>query len=353
MPDPVKGVSEPQPEVTPAEKSVVGNELDIGSIAAALGQEVPVAAKKEAKPVEAVKPVEIVEGDKKPEDDKPVEEAKPDDNPDPDAIENEKTVKDLPEATKARVEKRIGKLTAQREEAKEKLTIAEQAKADAEARVSELEQSLEAAKAAVGQRTEVRGQGEEETTLLTAEKASDIDAYEARLDSLQEFIDDNIDEGYTPDDPEKKSYTPAELRKMQRNLERQRKTLIPKARAALKQRETATAEAKTLYPDLFKNGAELKVQADAMLRDHPALKTVPNILILIGDALTKAAERKAPPKKAEPPKRTAALPSPTAVPKADPSTPEKKKTVDIEKVQQSGGSSESIAGALVALGIAN
>lgn len=345
MADPVKGVSEPQPEKKPAEKSVVGNELDIGSIAAALGQEVPAAKKVEK--VEEVKPVEKTDETDKTE--KPVETET---QTDPDADENEKTVKDLPEATKARVEKRIAKLTAQKKEGAEKLTVAEQAKADAEARVSELEQSLAEAKE---QRSEVKGQRSEigENALMMAEKPAEIDAYEARLDSLQEFIDEHIDEGYTADDPEKKSYTSAELRKMQRNLERERKTLIPQARAALKQRETATAEAKTLYPDLFKNGAELKVQADAMLRDHPALKTVPNILILLGDALTKAAERKAPAKKAEPPKKTVTLPSPTAVPKADPTTPEKKKPVDIEKVQQSGGSSESIAGALAALGIGN
>lgn len=334
------GVSEPQAVIEPAEIPVVGNELDIGSIAAVLGQEVPVALKGKTPAVAGKNPEEAEEV-----------AVEPEEGADPDAVENETAVKDLPDATKARVEKRIAKLTAQKKENAEKLSVAEQARADAEARVSELEQELTAAKAAGGQKTDDRGRTTEEESLLAANSEADIAAYEARLDSLQEFIDENIDEGYTPDDPEQKSYTPAELRKMQRTLERQRKTLIPQARAVLKQRETATAEAKTLYPDLFKNGAELKVQADAMLRDHPELKTVPNIMILLGDALTKAAERKAPPKKTEPPKKTATLPSPTAVPKADPTAPEKKKTMDISKVQQSGGSSESIADALISLGI--
>ncbi len=258
-------------------------------------------------------------------------------------------MKDLPEASKARVEKRIAKLVGQRQEAVE-LAETEKVRADeAEAREETLRQELVEAKAG-NQRSEAGGQGSE---LLSAESEAEIVAYEAELTRLEDFIDEHIDEGYTPDDPDKKSYTPAELRKMQRDLSRKRATLIPKAREVLKKRTKANAEAKTLYPDLFKPSSELGVKAAAILREIPALKAMPNAMIFIGDALTREAERAKPPKKVEAPKKKPpVVPAPAAAPKKPTETPPEKSKVNMEKVQESGGDAESITDAVEALGLA-
>lgn len=359
MADQVKdGGADPAP-VDPKKTPAVGNDIDLSGVAAALGQELTVKEKKpEAAKAQGGEDAKGKETDPKPDNDTDehgrtrTSPPKDDPNPenDPDAAENAETVKELPEATKARVEKRIGKLTAQKKEAAE-LAETEKARADAaEAREAELKTQLAEAKA---QGSGIRGQESGQSQLLAAETEADISAFEKRLDQLEEFIDEHIDEGYTADDPEKKSYTPAELRKMQRQIARQRQTLIPQAREALKQRQTAVEEAKKVYPDLFKAGTELKTKADALLRDYPELKAMPNVMIFIGDALAKAAERAAPAKKpaAEPKKEPAKIPSPSA-PKPAPASPDEgKKKVDMNKITESGGSVDAIAQGISALGL--
>jgi hypothetical protein len=326
--------------------------IDLSGVAAALGQELPEQVA-EKKPTTEDEDRKTEVGEPKPEESgteaAAEDDAVPEEEDDPEAAENEDAVKDLAAESKVRVQKRIDKLTAQKKEHAELAETEKMAREQAEARVAELETELAEAKAGGTPAAPLDPQHE----LLAAESEADIAAYEAKLTAYEDFIDEHIDEGYTPDDPEKEGYTPAQLRKMQRTLNRERATLIPKARAALKQRTEANAEAKALYPDLFKPNSEMSVKAKAILADVPALKALPNAMILLGDALAKAAERAKPAaKKAPAKKEPPAVPVPAATPKPQKEAPRTKPNVDMTKIEESGGDADSLAAGVAALGIA-
>lgn len=331
------GGADPQPAApaAPVQSTAAEETVDVAAIAAALGQETP-----EAVSTPAAQNSEPNEPD-------PVEPAVQDE---PEAGANAEAVHELSGKGRERVEKRINQLTAQKKEAQELAETERLAREAAEARQAELEARLAEVQADGGAGT--RPARTESSELLAAESEADIAAYEARLAQYEDFIDEHIDEGYTPDDPEKTAYTPAQLRKMLRQVQRERSVLIPQAKEVLKQRQTSNAEAKTLYPDLFKTNSEMSVQAAAILARVPGLKQLPNVMLLLGDALSKAAERAAPKPKAVEKKSPPVIPAPAATPKPASSAMQPvKPKIDMARVQSSGGSLDAIAEGIAALGL--
>lgn len=107
-------------------------------------------------------------------------------------------------------------------------------------------------------------------------------------------------------------------------------------RSYFAQRETYIAEAKTAYPEIFQEGSQLRQTMQATLRQLPALARLPNLELIIGDALRGQAARfaeaetlvKAKAKAATPPPKPAAkavaapkVVAPSAAPRAK-STPD-------------------------------
>lgn len=59
----------------------------------------------------------------------------------------------------------------------------------------------------------------------------------------------------------------------------------PTRRAYFAQRETFVAEAKTAYPEIFQEGSELRQVLTQTLRQYPALARLPNLEMIVGDAM--------------------------------------------------------------------
>lgn len=65
----------------------------------------------------------------------------------------------------------------------------------------------------------------------------------------------------------------------------------PARRSYFAQRETFVAEAKQVYPEIFQEGSQLRQVMQATLRQYPALAKMPNLEIIIGDAMRGQAAR--------------------------------------------------------------
>lgn len=59
----------------------------------------------------------------------------------------------------------------------------------------------------------------------------------------------------------------------------------PTRRAYFAQRETFVAEAKTAYPEIFQEGSDLRQVLTQTLRQYPALARLPNLEMIVGDAM--------------------------------------------------------------------
>ena len=101
-------------------------------------------------------------------------------------------------------------------------------------------------------------------------------------------------------------------------------------RAYFAQRETYIAEARNSYPEIFQEGAPLRKVMQESLRAHPALAKLPNLELIIGDAMRgqalrfqqleavrkNSAKPEAKAKTAAPAKVAPKVPQPSAAPRA-------------------------------------
>lgn len=87
-------------------------------------------------------------------------------------------------------------------------------------------------------------------------------------------------------------------------------------RSYFQQRETYIAEAKTAYPEIFQEGSQLRQTMQATLRQLPALARLPNLELIIGDALRGQAARFAEAETLVKAKAKAATPAPKPAAKA-------------------------------------
>jgi hypothetical protein len=116
------------------------------------------------------------------------------------------------------------------------------------------------------------------------ESEQDIDARAAEIREFQKWAYRNWD-GYEggKDSP---SYTAEQIRERMLELEQELTDALPKARAALADRQRFEQTVVTqAYPNLLKAGTPEAAIADAIMAQVPGLKAWPYARVLIGDAL--------------------------------------------------------------------
>ena len=286
--------------------------------------------------------------EEEPEEEPEAAEAVPEEEPeeeieaeeDPESAE---AVKDLTDEQKERIQKRMGKLTAFRKEAESSLTEAQGQLEAKDSEITDLEDRLESARKG-GQNLPMAA------SLMQAATGKELDAELDKLESMIDWCEDHLDEGFESDNGD--LVAPSEIRKRLRMFQKFEKRMVPKAKEALKQREAAQTDARKAYPDLFEKNTPSGQRYRRLVLDHPELKAIPDLPMLVGDALAGAALRQTPPKKQ--PKRAPATPEEKAAPKKAEITdaPKKqKRQADLGKVIDGGGSRDALAGAILDMDI--
>lgn len=189
-------------------------------------------------------------------------------------------LKDLPDALRSRVQSvidaRVGKVVATERKARE---AAEAAKADAEARATELETELTEAKAAKGAPQAVPA---DVHPLMLATSEAELDQRLAQIDQAEEFFIRYGDDGYPgkEDDPNDPPIPAPELRLKWRALQRERDRIIPAARQQIKERAVHEAELRKSAPTFFDRKSEDFRAVQAKLKLMPELRRHANATTL-------------------------------------------------------------------------
>lgn len=283
----------------------------------------------EAEPAEDTEDSEAAETEEEAEEAEDEEETEDEDS----LTDEEKAA--LKQATTERIERKIGKAHAKRKEAEERAEAAEQERNELATRVAELEASLEA----VDVNAAAAQSGVSDLYLVESEAALEKrrDELAAGVDALEDWLDSNErdDMMVTGSGTE---YSWADVKAQKRALQRRLERDVPQARKMLERRTAATAQARKLYPNLFKTTSAEHQEMQTLLRTVPGLRAHPDARLLIGRMLSgKAIEGKSSVRAAAKPK-----PKPTAPKPPDSATPSAKRAGralmkhDPRKVQESG-----------------
>jgi len=236
------------------------------------------------------------------EDSEPAEEAEPEseEKSDDDAEE------DAPAPTQDKLLKRIDRITAKRREAEER---AEQL----ETEISDLRAKFDAAPPITLAPT-------------PADPLADVESPEALEERIsiakkvRKWALENLEGGtVTNAQGEEVYHEPAQVRQYLANADEMLTEHAPKRREWLTQRQTVLPEARTAYPALFQTGSPEQAMYRETLKAYPALKNMPNLEMVIGDAIEGQKLRFARQQAAQ--KAASALKSSAAPVKSAPSTP--------------------------------
>lgn len=170
----------------------------------------------------------------------------------------------------------VDKLTQERDEFKTKFEEAESKRTELEAEVAEL--SKGAAPAVTGNLH----------PLALVDDATAIDTHEENLEKFIAWGKAHWDgsEAMEKDGKvEQRAYTAKEIREAVAQRETELRKLIPAARGALQSRQAHMAEAKKIYPALFDAKSPDSKLAAGILKQFPFIKTMPNFMTIIGDAI--------------------------------------------------------------------
>lgn len=212
--------------------------------------------------------------------------------------------KGLDPKTQEAVNKRIGKEVGKRKLAEEKAT-------ELEAKATTLSTELEEARERIA---------ELESTPHSATTGNDplslVESHE-QLDTMAEQIVQArlkfrpmIRNGESYTDADGNVSTPEELQNFLDMLEERKEIGIPRARRALDKRLAQEAKAKEIYPEIATPGTALHKKAQALLKQLPQLRTLPNYLTLIGDAIAGEAARSSGGKTTTPAKKVPVIAKP-------------------------------------------
>lgn len=269
-----------------------------------------------------------------------------------------KSIRDLPDAVRAEVQevldKRIGKEVAKRKTLETQLDMAQSDLARLQEQTDQLRQQAEEANSAAVS-TEIN------PLLLTSEDK--IDALDKHYAKLEAFAFKHLD-GYT-DEESGTSYTGEQIRERYQQIREMRQSLIPQARQVAQLRKKYEQAARELHPDLFDPKKPEYKAAQQYLKAFPQLRVLPNVHVVIGDAIvgerirTEAEKKKgdgsasAVPAATPPPKKA---PAPPASSSPGPSSPRAAapaaKSMDMSKVVETGGNDpDAVAGFLSAAGL--
>ena len=236
------------------------------------------------------------------EDSEPAEEAEPEseEKSDDDAEE------DAPAPTQDKLLKRIDRITAKRREAEER---AEQL----ETEISDLRAKFDAAPPITLAPT-------------PADPLADVESPEALEERIsiakkvRKWALENLEGGtVTNAQGEEVYHEPAQVRQYLANADEMLTEHAPKRREWLTQRQAVLPEARTAYPAIFQTGSPEQAMYRETLKAYPALKNMPNLEMVIGDAIEGQKLRFARQQAAQ---KAASAPKSSAAPvKSAPSTP--------------------------------
>lgn len=193
----------------------------------------------------------------------------------------EDEVKGLTEEGRAAVNKRIGKVVAQRNEARERAEALEQ-------QVGDLQEQVD--KPVRQQIAQVLGVD----PMFTAQSDQELSDSESHWWQVKRFTEQHMhkEDGFT-DEQSGQTFTREQLQARHAQADEMLMRGLPQARQLFEQRKQCIETAKEAYPDLFKAGtAEAKVRANA-LKSIPGLAQLPNADILIGDMIAGQKAREA------------------------------------------------------------
>ena len=213
---------------------------------------------------------------------------------------------DAPAPTQDKLLKRIDKITAKRREAEER---AEQL----ETEISDLRAKFDAAPPITLAPT-------------PADPLADVESPEALEERIsiakkvRKWALENLEGGtVTNAQGEEVYHEPAQVRQYLANADEMLTEHAPKRREWLTQRQAVLPEARTAYPALFQAGSPEQAMYRETLKAYPALKNMPNLEMVIGDAIEGQKLRFARQQAAQ---KAASAPKSSAAPvKSAPSTP--------------------------------
>lgn len=260
MADEIKGGSQPAP-VAPAGNSVV-EETDLTDMVLnALGPRFGIQPSAPATP--EPEPAEVVET---PEGETPVE-TPPEETPAEVEAEgeqpDEKPIEGIPPEVQARIDKRLGKLTARAKTAEERV------------------QSLEAENATLKQQaTQPAAQPIPEHPLVEAKDIGAIEQHEGRLvawiDQLQAAVDRAQDEGVAEIEDGERTFKVADVRAKIREYQRELNSVIPRAKQVVAQRQQSDAKTREIFPEVFDSTKPEFQAVEQILRNDPFMRRHPN-----------------------------------------------------------------------------
>lgn len=224
-----------------------------------------------------------------------------------------------PEVQKA-LDKRIGKEVRKRKELEEQMALRD-------SRIADLEAELDAAKSggSVPVPADVH-------PLMLVDSEADVQAFVKKTDEMLDWLEDHRDEGYEPEEGE--GYTPAQIRKRIREIERERASVVPAAKDRLTTLSKAREDARSAYPELAKADSELSLELRKLVREQPALKLLPDWPLRLADMLNGAKLRQKPNKEKSPKVKVRAPAIPTSPPPGRKVTPAPRQSNEVDLINQ-------------------
>ena len=259
--------TEPQPTDT----------LTLSDIAAEIGfeleeteptpQEIP-----DTEPTPDAEPDSSAETDHSQPDDgqEPESEDEKSDDDDSEAADDEQ--EDTPTATQEKLLRRIDKITAKRREAEEKTE-------QLESELSELRARIDSTPPITLAPTPADPLADVETPEQLAERLTT--AKKVRRWALEHLEGGTV----TNAAGEEVYYEPAQVRQYLANADEVITEHAPKRQQWIAQRQTVLPEAQAAYPSLFKAGSQEQQILRETLKAYPALRGMPNLELVIGDAI--------------------------------------------------------------------
>lgn len=211
--------------------------------------------------------------------------------------EDTEEAEEAPAPTQEKLLRRIDKITARRREAEE--------------RAEQLETELSDLRAKIDSTPPVTLAPTPADPLADIETPEALEERIAIAKKVRKWALENLEGGtVTNAQGEEVYHEPAQVRQYLANADEMLTEHAPKRREWLNQRTTFVPEARTAYPALFKAGSPEQMVFRETLKAYPALKNMPNLELVIGDAIEgqklRFARQQAAQKAASAPKSSAA-----------------------------------------------
>ena len=288
---------------------------------------------------------EDLENGEEEDDEDGVSEEGEDDEAEESDTDDEESEGKLDKKLQEKIDKRIGKEVAKRKTAEEKLTATKTERDKLSEELSDLRLSINAGSSGLH-------------PMFLVDSENDIDKRESEIMAFRAWARKNK-HGYegdgTPQDP---SYSAEQIEDRLEQLEDERQVILPRARKIVAERAKMDSHVKTLYPDLLDPGSDDSQIMQAILRQVPGLKRLPNVKVVIGDMLAGERLRKKSKKKAKSGTSTEKAPKAPKVPDGSgprgqgPLSKKKKKGGDhkgaVKEFVESGGSTENLEKVILA-----